>query len=67
VEFIGQFNEIPWGRSHSPLVPLVPFVLYYLPHFVLSLKTNGDDGMYPTSKMRAQQCVRDQVEYLLGL
>jgi hypothetical protein len=28
VEFIGQFKEIPWGRTHSPLVP---FVLYYLP------------------------------------
>jgi hypothetical protein len=26
VEFIGQFNEVPWGRVHSPLVP---FVLYY--------------------------------------
>jgi hypothetical protein len=25
VEFIGQFKEIPWGRTHSPLVP---FALY---------------------------------------
>jgi hypothetical protein len=25
VEFIGQFKEIPWGRTHSPLVPFVLF------------------------------------------
>jgi hypothetical protein len=48
VEFIGQFKEIPWGRAHSPLFP---FVLYYLPHFARSLKTNSDDGMDPPSKM----------------
>jgi hypothetical protein len=64
VEFIGQFKEIPWGRTHSPLVP---FVLYYLPPFVRSLKTNSDDGMDPSSKMRAPQWVRDQVEHLRGL
>jgi hypothetical protein len=50
VEFIGQFKEIPWGRTHSPLVP---FVLYYLPPFLRSLKTNSDDGTDPPSKMRA--------------
>jgi hypothetical protein len=64
VEFIGQFKEIPWGRAHSPLVP---FVLCYLPPFVSSIKTNSDDGMDPTSKMRPPQWVRDQVEYLRGL
>jgi hypothetical protein len=64
VEFIGQFKEIPWGSTHSPLVP---FVLYYLPPFVHSLKTNSDDGMDPSSKMRALQWVRDQVEHLRGL
>jgi hypothetical protein len=47
VEFIGQFKEIPWGRTHSPLVP---FVLYYSPPFVRSLKTNSDDGMDPPPK-----------------
>jgi hypothetical protein len=36
VEFIGQFKDIPWGRTHSPLVP---FVMYYLPPFVRYLKT----------------------------
>jgi hypothetical protein len=64
VEFVMQFKEIPWGRTHSPLVP---FVLYYLPHFVCSLKTNRDDGMDPSSRMRAPQWVRDQVEHLGGL
>jgi hypothetical protein len=64
VEFIGQFKEISWGRAHSPLFP---FVLYYLPPFVPSLKTNSDDGMDPSSKMRAPQWVRDQVEHLCGL
>jgi hypothetical protein len=64
VEFIGQFKEIPWGRTHSHLVP---FVLYYLPPFLRSLKTSSDDGMYPSSKMRAPQWVRDQVEHLRGL
>jgi hypothetical protein len=48
VEFIWQFKEIPWGRAHSPLVP---FVLYYLPPFVCSLKPNSDAGMNPSSKM----------------
>jgi hypothetical protein len=52
VEFIGQFKEISWGRTHSPLVP---FVLYYLPPFVSSLKTNSDDGMDPPSKIRTPQ------------
>jgi hypothetical protein len=64
VEFIGKFKEIPWGRAHSPLVP---FVLYYLPPFVGSLKTDRDDGMDPSSKMRAPQWVWDQVEHLRGL
>jgi hypothetical protein len=64
VEFIGQFKEIPWGRIHSPLVP---FVLYYLPPFVRSLKTNSDDGMDPSSKIRAPQWVRYPVEHLRGL
>jgi hypothetical protein len=64
VEFIGQFKEIPWGRTHSPLVP---FVLYYLPPFLRSLKTNSDDGMDPPSKIRAPQWVWDQVEHLRGL
>jgi hypothetical protein len=49
VEFIGEFKEIPWGSTHSPLVH---FVLYYLPPFVRSLKTNRDDGMDPSSRMR---------------
>jgi hypothetical protein len=48
VEFIGKFKEIPWGRAHSHFVP---FVMYYLPPFVRSLKTNSDDGMDPPSKM----------------
>jgi hypothetical protein len=48
VDFIGQFKEIHWGRTHSPLVP---FVLYYLPPFVRSQKTNSGDGMDPPSKM----------------
>jgi hypothetical protein len=55
-EFIGQFKGLPWGRTHSPLV-----------HFVRSLKTNNDDVMDPSSKMRAPQWVRDQVEHLSGL
>jgi hypothetical protein len=25
VELIGQFKEIPWGSTHSPLVPFVAF------------------------------------------
>jgi hypothetical protein len=64
VEFIGHFKEIPWGRTHSPIVP---FVLYYLPPFVRSLKTNSDDGMDPSSKMQASQWVPDQVEHLRGM
>jgi hypothetical protein len=64
VEFIGKFKEIPWGRTHSHLVH---FVLYYLPPFVPSLKTNSDDGMDPPYKMRAPQWVSDQVEHLRGL
>jgi hypothetical protein len=64
VEFIGQFNEIRWGMTHPPLVP---FVLYYLPPFVRSLKTNSNDGMDPCSKVQAPQWVRDQVEHLRGL
>jgi hypothetical protein len=64
VEFIGQFKDIPWVRAHSPRVP---FVLYYLPHVVRSLKTYRDDGMDPSSKMRAPQWVRDQVKHLRGM
>jgi hypothetical protein len=64
VEFIWKFKEIPRVRTHSPIVP---FVLYCLPPFVRSLKTNSDDGMDPPSKMRAPQWVRDQVEHLRGL
>jgi hypothetical protein len=64
VEFIGQFKDIPWGRAHSPLVP---FVLYYLPPFVRSLKNDRYDGMDPSSKMRAPQWVRDQIENLRWL
>jgi hypothetical protein len=64
VEFIGTFKDIPWGRAHSPLVL---FVLYYLPPFVRSLKTDREDGMDPSSEMRAPQWVWDQVEHLRGL
>jgi hypothetical protein len=64
VESIGQFKDLPWGRAHSPLVP---FVLYYLPPFVRSLKTDRDNGMNPSSKMREPQWVWDQVENLRGL
>jgi hypothetical protein len=39
VEFIGQFQEVHWGRARWPLVL---FVLYYLPHFVHFLKPNSD-------------------------
>jgi hypothetical protein len=63
VEFIGKLKEITWGREHSTLVP---FVLYYLPPFVSSLKSNSDDGMDLSSKMRAPQWVWDQVN-LRGL
>jgi hypothetical protein len=48
VDFSGQFKEIPWGKAHSPLVP---FVSYYLPPFVRSLKPNIDYGMDPSSKI----------------
>jgi hypothetical protein len=52
VEFIGRFKEVPWGRAHSPIFP---FVLYYLPPFIFFLKTDSDDGMDQSSKMRAPQ------------
>jgi hypothetical protein len=64
VEFTGQFKEIRWGRAHSPLVP---FVLYYLPPFVRFIKTDRDNGMDSSSKMRSPQWVPDQVEHLRGL
>jgi hypothetical protein len=32
VDLIGRFKEMPWGGVHSPLVP---FVLYYPPPFLL--------------------------------
>jgi hypothetical protein len=64
VEIIGQFKKIPWGRTHSPLVP---FVLYYLPPFVRSLKTNSDGELDPPSKVRAPQWVPHQLEHLRGL
>jgi hypothetical protein len=64
VEFIGQFKEIPWGRAHSPLAP---FVLYYFPTVICYLKPNSGDGIDQSSKMRAPQWVRDQVEHLRGL
>jgi hypothetical protein len=64
VEFIGQFKEIYWGRTQSPLVP---FVLYYLPPFIRSLKTYRKDGMDTSSKIRAPQWVLYQVEHLRRL
>jgi hypothetical protein len=64
VEFIGQFKEIPWERAHSTLVP---FVLYYLPPFIHSLRPNSDNVMDQSSKIRAPQWIRDQVEHVRGL
>jgi hypothetical protein len=64
VEFIQQFKEIPWGRAHSTLSP---FVMYYLPPFISSLKPKSDDRMDQYSKMRAPQWFQDQVEHLRGL
>jgi hypothetical protein len=64
VVFIGQLQEVPWGRAHPPRSP---FVIYYLPPFIRFSKPNSDDGIDQSSKMRAPQWVWDQVEHLRGL
>jgi len=66
IQFLGQFDDLPLPSDFSPLVP---FLLFYLPPFVTSLKPGLDESPWLDNGAQSScpEWVRSQMEYLRGL